>query len=165
MKKISVEICGHQCSKLRGYECSACKPVDDAPKNKLTISLILTTWFKKNKTMTVKDLKHYLNFADDDDEVDIDGVKINIYHKNYDSYSFIRIKESEPEKELTHEEKVKYLQMAFGIAYDFKSLDFKTLDMIVSLSDLIDIKKGESDLQSICKVIKEVQNRFENKTA
>jgi len=30
MKK-SIEICGHQCSKLRGYECSACMPVDDAP--------------------------------------------------------------------------------------------------------------------------------------
>lgn len=116
--------------------------------------------------MTVKDLKHYLNFADDDDEVDIDAEKINIYHKNYDSYSFIRIKESKPENaELTHEEKIKYLQMAFVIAYDFKSMDFKTLDMIVSLSDLIDIKKGNTCLQSICKVIKEVQNRFENKTA
>jgi hypothetical protein len=30
MKK-NIEICGHQCSKLRGYECWACKEVDDAP--------------------------------------------------------------------------------------------------------------------------------------
>jgi hypothetical protein len=31
-KKIGIEICGHQCSKLRGYDCYACRLYDE--KNK-----------------------------------------------------------------------------------------------------------------------------------
>ena len=42
------------------------------------------------------------------------------------------------------------------------TIDFKSIDMIISLSDLIDIKKGETDLQSICQIKKEVEKRFEN---
>jgi hypothetical protein len=34
--------------------------------------------------------------------------------------------------------------------------------MIVSLSDLIDTKKGQTCLKSICEVKKEVEKRFEN---
>jgi hypothetical protein len=55
--------------------------------------------------------------------------------------------------------------MCLGIVYGEKTFDLKTVDMFISLFQLIDKKKGETDLQSICKVIKDVQYRFINKTS
>jgi len=89
----------------------------------------------------------------------------NFLKTKIDLYSYIRF-ETEPENtELTHEENIQYLNMCLGIVYGRKNFDLKTIDMFISLFQLIDLKKGETDLQSICEVIKDVQYRFENKTA
>ncbi len=134
---------------------------------------------KQIEKMTVKDLKHNLNFADDDDEVDIDAEKIILYHKKNDLYSFIRIKESEPENteqkelepenteqkelELTHQQKIDMITLVSKMAgYSF---DKRTYDTFVSLYDLILAKKEETDLQSICSVLSEVKQRAEGKSS
>ena len=116
--------------------------------------------------MTIKELVQKLNEFDQNNKISLDGKKLTVYDEQNDWYSYVRFETDEPENtELTHEEKIKYLQMAYGIASDLRSFDLKTLDTIVSLSDLIDIKKGETDLKSICEVKKEVDKRFENTTA
>jgi hypothetical protein len=118
------------------------------------------------KNMTIKELVQKLNEFDQNNKISLDGKKLTVYDEQNDWYSYVRFETDEPENtELTHEEKIKYLQMAYGIASDLRSFDLKTLDTIVSLSDLIDIKKGETDLKSICEVKKEVDKRFENTTA
>ena len=118
------------------------------------------------KNMKIKELVQKLNEFDQNNKISLDGKKLTVYDEQNDWYSYVRFETDEPENtELTHEEKIKYLQMAYGIASDLRSFDLKTLDTIVSLSDLIDIKKGETDLKSICEVKKEVDKRFENTTA
>lgn len=113
--------------------------------------------------MTIKELVQKLNEFDQNNKISLDGKKLLVYDEQHDWYSYIRFETDDPENtELTHEEKLKYLQMAFGIVSEFKSLDIKTLDMIVSLSDLIDTKKEQTCLKSICEVKKEVEKRFEN---
>jgi len=115
--------------------------------------------------MTIKELMLKLNEFDLNERVSFDGKKLVIHDDLNDWYSYIHF-ETEPENtELTHEENIQYLKMCLGIVYGEKTFDLKTVDMFISLFQLIDKKKGETDLQSICKVIKDVQNRFENKTA
>jgi len=118
------------------------------------------------KNMTIKELVQKLNEFDQNNKISLDGKKLTVYDEQHDWYSYIRFETDDPENtELTHEEKIKYLQMAYGIASDLRSFDLKTLDTIVCLYDLIDIKKGETDLKSICEVKKIVNKRFENTTA
>jgi CRISPR/Cas system CMR-associated protein Cmr3 (group 5 of RAMP superfamily) len=115
--------------------------------------------------MTIKELVQKLNEFDQNNKISLDGKKLVIHDEHYDWYSYIRFETDDPESpELTHEEKIKYLQMAWTIVSRMQ-IDFKSIDMIVSLSDLIDIKKGETDLKSICEVKKIVDKRFENTTA
>lgn len=112
--------------------------------------------------MTIKELVQILNEFDQNNKVSVDGKKL-VIHDEQNWFSYIRFETYKPENtELTHEEKIKYLQMAYGIVSDLRSFDLKTLDTIVSLSDLIDIKKRETDLKSICEVKKIVDKRFEN---
>lgn len=60
---------------------------------------------------------------------------------------------------MTHEEKIKYMKIASGIVgYGF---DDKGLDTLVSLYELIIVKKGETDLKSVLKVESEVNKRLE----
>jgi len=132
-----------------------------------------------------------LNEFDENERVSVDGKKLVIHDNQNDWYSYIRFKtepknteltheenkqyqndwysyigfETEPENtELTHEENKQYLKMCLDIVYGEKTFDLKTIDMIISLFQLIDKKKEETDLQSICEIIKDVQYRFENKT-
>ena len=112
--------------------------------------------------MKIKELVPILNEFDQNNKVSVDGKKL-VIHDEQNWFSYIRFETYKPENtELTHEEKIKYLQMAYGIVSDLRSFDLKTLDTIVSLSDLIDIKKRETDLKSICEVKKIVDKRFEN---
>lgn len=63
---------------------------------------------------------------------------------------------------MTHEEKVNYMRIATGIVgYGF---DTKSLDMIVSLYDLVLEKQGDTDLKSVCKVESEVNKRADIKS-
>jgi hypothetical protein len=112
--------------------------------------------------MTIKELKQRLNEFDNDDKLFIDAEKIMVYEFKKDWYSFIRFEDSAYIEQLTHEERLKYLQMALGIASNFRTFDFKTLDMIVSISDLIAIKKEQTCLKSICEIKKEVEKRANN---
>ena len=112
--------------------------------------------------MTIKELKDVLHLLDNDDEIFIDGKSLRVHEQKYNWNTYIRFEEPENTEQFSFEEKLKYLQMAFGIVSEFKSLDIKTLDMIVSLSDLIDTKKEQTCLKSICEVKKEVEKRFEN---
>lgn len=58
---------------------------------------------------------------------------------------------------MTHEEKVNYMKIAAGIVgYGFEK---KSLDMLVSLYDLVLEKKGKTDLHSIVKIQCEVEDR------
>ena len=58
---------------------------------------------------------------------------------------------------MTHEEKINYMRIAAGIAgYGF---DPKGLDTLVSLYELVIEKKGETDLDSVCRVESEVKER------
>jgi len=58
---------------------------------------------------------------------------------------------------MTHEEKINYMRIANGIVgYGFET---KTLDMIVSIYDLILLKQGETDLHNIVKIECEVEER------
>jgi hypothetical protein len=114
--------------------------------------------------MTIKELILKLNEFDQNKIVIVDGKNIVIHDDENDWYSYIRFK-TEPENiELTHEENIEYLKMCLSIVYGEKTFDLKTVDMFISLFQLIDKKKEETDLQSICEVIKDVQYRFENKT-
>lgn len=90
---------------------------------------------------------------------------LRIYDPKDECYYYIQIEKSQNTEKLTHEENIQYLNMCLGIVYGRKNFDLKTVDMFISLFQLIDKKKGETDLQSICEVIKDVQYRFENKTA
>lgn len=92
--------------------------------------------------MTIKELKARLYQFDNDDKIFVDGKNLRVHKQKYNRDTYIRFEETKNTEQLTHEEKIKYLQMSFGIVSEFKSLDIKTLDMIVSLSDLIDTKKG-----------------------
>jgi hypothetical protein len=115
--------------------------------------------------MKIKELVQKLNEFDQNIRITFNGKKLVIHDDQNDWYSYIRF-ETDPENtELTHEEKIKYLKMCLGIVYGEKTFDLKTVDMFISLFHLIDKKKGQADLQSICEIIKDVQNRFENKTA
>jgi len=55
---------------------------------------------------------------------------------------------------MSQEDKIKFMKMALGIMG--VSLEEKKLDYIISIYDLILIKKGETDLMDICKVKSEV---------
>ncbi len=112
--------------------------------------------------MTIKELKQRLNEFDDKDEIVADGKVLRIYHPITDWYSYIRFQDSASTEQLKYEEKLKYLKVSFGIVSEFKNLDFKTLDMIVSLSKIIDNMKGGTDLKSIFQVKKEVEKRAAN---
>jgi len=58
---------------------------------------------------------------------------------------------------MTHEEKIKYMKVATGIVgYNFNP---QTLDLFVSIYDLVIEKQGETDLKSVCKVEAEVNER------
>jgi hypothetical protein len=114
--------------------------------------------------MTIKELMLKLNEFDENERVSVDGKNIVIHDDLNDWYSYIRFKTEPENTELTHEENIQYLKMCLGIVYGEKTFDLKTIDMFISLFQLIDKKKGETDLQSICEIIKDVQYRFENKT-
>ena len=113
--------------------------------------------------MTIKELILKLNEFDHNERVSVNCKKLVIHDDLNDWYSYIRF-ETEPENTELTQENIQYLKMCLGIVYGEKTFDLKTADMFISLFQLIDKKKGETDLQSICKVIKDVQNRFENKT-
>lgn len=51
---------------------------------------------------------------------------------------------------MTHEEKIQYMQIACGMAGYV--VDEKAMDMFVSLYELVIEKKGETDLDSVCKI-------------
>jgi CRISPR/Cas system CMR-associated protein Cmr3 (group 5 of RAMP superfamily) len=111
------------------------------------------------KNMKIKELVQKLNEFDQNNKISIDGKKLIIYDEE-NWFAYICLETDDPENtELTHEEKIKYLQMAWTIVSRMQ-IDLKSIDMIVSLSDLIDIKKGETDLKSICEVKKIVDKRF-----
>ena len=58
---------------------------------------------------------------------------------------------------MTHEEKVNYMKIAAGIVgYGFEK---KSLDMLVSIYDLVLEKRGKTDLHSIVKIQCEVEDR------
>lgn len=60
---------------------------------------------------------------------------------------------------MTHEEKINYMKVAAGIVgYGF---DKKSLDMLISIYDLVLEKKGGTDLDSIVTVKHEVEERNE----
>lgn len=62
---------------------------------------------------------------------------------------------------MTHEEKIKYMQIATGIVgYGF---DEKGLDMLVSIYDLVIEKKGSANLENILQVKEEVNKRADIK--
>jgi len=61
---------------------------------------------------------------------------------------------------MKHEEKINYMRIAAGIAgYGF---DNRSLDMLVSLYELIIEKQGKTDLSGVCTLEEEVKKR-ENK--
>jgi len=111
--------------------------------------------------MTIKELKDVLHLLDNDDEIFIDGKSLRVHDQKYNWNTYIRFEEPENTEQFSFEEKIKYLQMAWTIVSRMP-IDFKSIDMIVSLSDLIDTKKGQTCLKSICEVKKEVEKRFEN---
>ena len=58
---------------------------------------------------------------------------------------------------MTHEEKINYMRMAMSIVgYKFEETG---LDMLVSMYDLVNERKGETDLDSICAVEQAVKER------
>ena len=58
---------------------------------------------------------------------------------------------------MTHDEKIKYLKIAASVTgYRFDERDF---DMLISLYELVIEKKGETDLDSICSVEIDVNER------
>ena len=63
---------------------------------------------------------------------------------------------------MTHDEKINYMRIATGIVgYRF---DNKGLDMLVSLYELVIENKGETDLETICKIEQEVKKRADIKS-
>jgi hypothetical protein len=114
--------------------------------------------------MTIKELKLRLNEFNENNFISSTNPKnLKIYDPENEYSYFIQIEKSQNTEELTHEENIQYLKMCLGIVYGEKTFDLKTVDMFISLFQLIDKKKGETDLQSICEIIKDVQYRFENK--
>jgi hypothetical protein len=60
---------------------------------------------------------------------------------------------------MTHEEKIKYMQIAMGVCcFGFKP---DQLDLLVSIYELIITKEGEANLRDISVVKREVQERYE----
>jgi len=60
---------------------------------------------------------------------------------------------------MTHEEKLNYMRIAMSIVgYKFEVIG---LDMLVSIYDLVNERKGETDLDSICAVEQAVKERAE----
>ena len=58
---------------------------------------------------------------------------------------------------MTHEEKINYMRIATGIVgIKFYGND---ADLLVSLYELVIEKKGETDLDSVCRVESEVKDR------
>lgn len=111
--------------------------------------------------MTIKELKDVLHLLDNDDEIFIDGKSLRVHEQKYNWNTYIRFEEPENTEQFSFEEKLKYLQMAWTIV-SLMPIDLKSIDMIVSLSDLIATKKEQTCLKSICEVKKEVEKRFEN---
>jgi hypothetical protein len=63
---------------------------------------------------------------------------------------------------MTHEEKINYMKIAAGIVgYGF---DTKSLDMLVSLYELVIEKQGETDLKTVSKVKADVEKRADIKS-
>jgi hypothetical protein len=65
---------------------------------------------------------------------------------------------------MTHEEKIKYMRIAAGIAgYGFKE---EVLDTIVSLYELVLDKEGKTSVEDVVRIEHEVKERFksENET-
>jgi hypothetical protein len=60
-------------------------------------------------------------------------------------------------KEMTHEQKLQYMNLAGGIV-GFRFAD-KDLDMLVTTYDLIIKKKDETDIADLCKVRADVNDR------
>jgi hypothetical protein len=62
---------------------------------------------------------------------------------------------------MTHEEKISYMRIASGIVgYGF---DDKSLDLLVSIYELVLEKQGDSDLSDVLKVESEVKKRADKK--
>ena len=62
---------------------------------------------------------------------------------------------------MTPQEKIKYMKVATGIVgYNFNP---QTLDLLVSLYELVIEKQGETSLKEVCKVEAEVIERHEPK--
>lgn len=58
---------------------------------------------------------------------------------------------------MIHEEKLTHMQIALNIVgYNFDSLG---IDMIASIYELVSINKGLTDINSICRVKQEVNDR------
>jgi len=61
---------------------------------------------------------------------------------------------------MTHEQKIRYMEIATSIVgFKFRQQD---MDMIVSLYDLVLEKEGETDLESVCKLQFEVEQKYSN---
>lgn len=63
---------------------------------------------------------------------------------------------------MTQEQKINYMKISTGIVgYVF---DYKGLDMLVSIYELVIEKEGKTDLSTVLKVQEEVKIRADNKS-
>ena len=62
---------------------------------------------------------------------------------------------------MTHEEKINYMKIALGIC-SF-SLKIEDIDLIVSIYDLVNEKKGEGNIKDVLKVQESVKDRYKTK--
>ena len=64
---------------------------------------------------------------------------------------------------MTHQEKINYMRIAMSIVgYKFEKTG---LDMLISIYDLVNDKKGETDLESIIAIEQDVKKRAEIREA
>lgn len=62
---------------------------------------------------------------------------------------------------MTHEEKIKYMRLATGLAhFGFTS---EQLDLLVSMYELVIKKKGKTDLDSMTTIVMECRDRDEKR--
>ena len=89
------------------------------------------------------------------------GEFVETNQKNFEPLNeseFFRETEWTPEnKEMTHEQKLEYMNLAGGIV-GFRFAD-KDLDMLVSTYELILEKQGRTDISDLCKVKADVNDR------
>ena len=62
---------------------------------------------------------------------------------------------------MTHEEKINYMKIALGIC-SF-SLKIEDIDLIFSIYDLVNEKKGEGNIKDILKIQESVKDRYKTK--